>query len=401
MRLQSILAIGFFISLTIGITLIKSNLFSQSKNTKLLVQEILKKADIRINGDRPWDITVYNENLYDQVLTQGSLGLGETYVNGWWDCKALDQFFHRILAAHLDEHVWTSKWSFIVAYLKAKLFNAQSKDRAFEVGQHHYDLGNDLFEHMLDKSMIYSCAYWKNAQSLEEAQQHKCELICKKLGLKPGMHVLDIGCGWGSLARYMAEKYGVSVVGITISKEQAAYARKHTKNLPIQILLQDYRDTQGLFDRIVSVGMFEHVGHKNYSEFMQTANRLLKNDGLFLLHTIGSNTTNTFPDAWIVKYIFPNGILPSIAQISQASEGLFIMEDWHNFGADYDKTLMAWFERFEKNWPELQAKYKDRFYRIWSYYIRSCAGTFRARTTQLWQIVFSKSGITGGYTSVR
>jgi cyclopropane-fatty-acyl-phospholipid synthase len=254
---------------------------------------------------------------------------------------------------------------------------------------------------MLDKNMIYSCAYWKNAETLEQAQENKCKLICEKLYLKPGMKILDIGCGWGGLALYAAKNYGVEVIGVTISQEQAEYAREITKDYPVEIRLQDYREIDELFDRIVSVGMFEHVGVKNYKTFMNTAHTLLKDGGLLLLHTIGSNSSLTYGDPWITKYIFTNGMLPSVEQIARASQGLFVMEDWHNFGADYDKTLMAWNENFEKNWPLLQSKYGDRFYRMWKYYLLSCAGVFRARGIQLWQIVFSKSGVLSGYHSIR
>ena len=186
-----------------------------------------------------------------------------------------------------------------------KLFNYQSKARAFQIGEHHYDLGNDLFEKMLDKRMIYSCGYWKNAKTLDEAQEAKLDLICRKLYLKPGMKVLDIGCGWGGFAFFAAEKYGVEVVGVSVSKEQIAYAEAKRGKLPVTFLLQDYRDITGSFDRVVSVGMFEHVGYKNYTEFMTVVNRCMKDDGLCLLHTIGATITSFHPDPWIQKYIFP------------------------------------------------------------------------------------------------
>ncbi len=374
--------------------------FSFHGNPKKIANNLLQKADIHINGDRPWDMIVHNEDLYKRVLTQGSLGLGESYMDGWWDCRELDQFFFKLLRTDLSSEIY-SDWSSMLHLLKAKLFNLQSKSRAFEVGKRHYDLGNDLFEAMLDKRMVYSCAYWKNASTLDEAQENKLDLICKKLQLAPGMKVLDIGCGWGGLARYMAEKYGVNVVGITISQEQADHARTSCEHLNITFRIQDYRDLNEQFDRIVSVGMFEHVGAKNYKTFMQTVHRCLKDDGLFLLHTIGSNVITRVGDPWITTYIFPNGQLPSPSQIAQTSENLFVMEDWHNFGADYDKTLMAWFKNFDSHWKTLQSKYDERFYRMWKYYLLSCAGLFRARQAQLWQIVFSKKGLLGGYNSLR
>ncbi|HZW60883.1 MAG TPA: cyclopropane fatty acyl phospholipid synthase [Candidatus Babeliales bacterium] len=377
------------------------SLLQSQSNPKQVVTSLLEKADITIGGANPWDITVLNQNLYARVLKEGSLGLGESYMDGWWDCAALDQFFCRVLSAQLDTHLsWN--WTLIISFLKATFINLQSKERAFQVAEQHYDLSNELFEKMLDSRMIYSCAYWKHAHNLEQAQKDKLELICKKLCLEPGMRLLDIGCGWGGLAHYAAREFGVEVVGITVSEQQASYARDYCAGLPVEIRLQDYRDLNGeQFDRIVSVGMFEHVGSKNYKEFINIVHACLKDNGLFLLHTIGGNTTLTSGDPWITKYIFPNGMLPSMVQITQAIEGLFIVEDWHNFGADYDKTLMAWHDNFIKHWDEIKAEYDQRFYRMWNYYLLSCAGLFRARKAQLWQVVLSKNGQIGGYESVR
>jgi cyclopropane-fatty-acyl-phospholipid synthase len=368
-------------------------------DAKKFAEKLLAQADIQINGDRPWDMIVHNDQLFTRVLKEGSLGLGEAYMDGWWDCKALDQFFYRVLKAELDQKLKINV-KLVLNYLYARFCNLQTKTRSKEVGELHYDLSNELFQKMLDPWMIYSCGYWKDAKNLNDAQEHKLNLICKKLKLKPGMRLLDIGCGWGGLARYAAQHYGVTVVGVTISKEQAKYAKEKIGQLPVKIRLQDYRDLNEQFDRIVSVGMFEHVGYKNYKEFMTVAQRCLKDDGLLLVHTIGSNTTNTQADPWIDKYIFRNSLLPSVVQIAQSFENIFILEDWHNFGPDYDTTLMAWYENFLKHWPELRKVYDKRFYRMWTYYLLSCAGLFRARKAQLWQIVLSKE-LLGGYESVR
>ena len=362
--------------------------------------ELLNCAGIHLNGDKPWDIQIYNDDFYGRVLKYGSLGLGEAYMDSWWDCKSLDQFFDRVIQADIESKVKSNiGMLFKVALLK--LMNYQTKRRSLIVGKKHYDLGNDLFQAMLDKRMNYTCGYWKNATNLDDAQRDKLELTCQKMMLKPGMKILDIGCGFGALAKYAVEKYDVNVVGITISKEQYEFAQKNCANMPIQILFQDYRDIQGHFDRIISLGMFEHVGQKNYLTYMQKVYQCLKDDGLFLLHTIGNNITTPSVDPWVAKYIFPNGSLPSIMQIGKATEKLFIMEDWHNFGADYNKTLMAWYANFNQNWSELKNQYDDRFYRMWSYYLLSCASTFRLRQTQLWQIVFSKYGIKEGYQAPR
>ncbi|MCW8125247.1 cyclopropane fatty acyl phospholipid synthase [Microbulbifer halophilus] len=352
-----------------------------------LADEILAEADIRINGDRPWDLRLHRKAALDEIVARHSLGLGETYMRGDWDVPALDQFFCRLLEADLPRHIkpWRNTWRILRCYL----LNLQSRRRAFEVGERHYDLGNDFYEAMLDRRLTYSCGYWREAETLDQAQTGKLDLICRKLGLKPGMRLLDIGCGWGSLVGYAAEHYGVECVGVTVSREQSAYIDEHYGHLPITVHLQDYRGLKQPFDRIASVGMFEHVGRKNHRTFMQVARRCLKEDGLMLLHTIGKNLRRSTTDPWIDRYIFPNGDLPSAGQIGDAADRLLVCEDLHNFGSDYDKTLMAWHQNFEQSWPRFAEQYGQRFYRMWRYYLLSCAGAFRARHIQLWQWMFS------------
>lgn len=369
-------------------------------NAKQTVQEILKTAGIEINGMRSYDIKVHNPGFYSKVFGKGSLGLGELYMDKWWDCKKLDEFFNKILRMQLDKKVINLK-KILGAVIKAKIINLQKRSRAYEIGKKHYDIGNNLYKNMLDKRMIYSCGYWKNAKNLEQSQEAKLKLICEKIGLKFGMKILDIGCGWGGFSKYAAEKYKVKVVGITVSKEQAELAKKACKGLPIEIRLQDYRNLNEKFDRIISLGMFEHVGHKNYRTYFKKVNECLKPDGLFLLHTIGGNISKNFIDPWIDKYIFPSAVIPSAKQIVLTTEDLFVIEDWHNFGIDYDKTLMEWHKNFKKNWNKIKKDYDERFYRMWEYYLLSCAGSFRARKNHVWQIVFSKNGVKGGYESVR
>jgi cyclopropane-fatty-acyl-phospholipid synthase len=361
------------------------------------VTELLESADIKINGQRPYDIQVHNEDFYARVLSGGTLAFGESYMDGWWDCDALDQLAVRLLSARLDEKVKVTNPSVLLTFLRAYLFNSQSKGRAHMVGEKHYDTGNGLFSLMLDKRMNYSCAYWKYAQDLDQAQIDKMDLICRKLHLKPGMKVLEIGCGWGGFAKYAAENYEVNVYGITISKEQEQYAKESCKGLDVSFELKDYRELNTQYNRIVSIGMFEHVGYKNYKHYMEVAHRCLKEDGLFLLHTIGRNSSARATEPWINKYIFPNGMTPSAKQICAASESLFVIEDWHSFGQDYDKTLMAWHENFQNNLSKLEDSYDERFQRMWKYYLLMCAGSFRARRNQLWQLVLTKNGIRGGY----
>ncbi|WP_434136388.1 cyclopropane fatty acyl phospholipid synthase (plasmid) [Pseudomonas luteola] len=358
-------------------------------------EELLDLARIKVNGSNPWDIRLHNKGVPEQAFARGNLGLGETYVNGDWDVDRVDEFIYRILKADLSSRIQPPRLVF--HYLRSQLFNLQTQSRAWQVGQTHYDLGNDFYAAMLDPRMTYTCGYWKNATDLASAQEAKLDLICRKLSLRPGMKVLDIGCGWGSFMGYAAEHYGVTCVGVTISREQAEFAKRKYAGLPLEFRLQDYRDLDDTFDHIVSIGMFEHVGRKNHRAFMEVAHRCLKDDGLFLLHTIGKNQRHSAPDPWIDKYIFPNGDLPSIGQIGDALDELFVAEDLHNFGADYDKTLMAWFKHFDAAWPSFEKKLGTRFYRMWTYYLQSCAAAFRARNIQLWQWVLSKRGAPGGY----
>ena len=369
----------------------------KESKAKKVVQKILDPSDVQINGNRPWDIQIHNPNFYKRILSGGSLALGESYMDGWWDCEALDQFFERILEDRLDKKVKTNAILFLWIMLKAKIINAQNRSKAYVIGKRHYDLGNNLFSIMLDRGINYSCGYWKKAKTLDDAQEAKLDLICRKMGLKSGMKVLDIGCGWGGFAKYAAEKYGANIHGITVSREQVKFANKFCQGLDVKIELKDYRELKEKFDRIVSIGMFEHVGCRNYRTFMKVVHRCLKADGLFLLHTIAGNTSVNSTDPWTNKYIFPNSMLPSAKQITSAAEGLFVLEDWHSFGQYYDKTLMAWHNNFTKNWTKLKDAYNERFYRMWTYYLLSCAGGFRSRRNQLWQIVFSKKGIKGGY----
>lgn len=365
---------------------------------KKTVTDLLESVDIQVNGSRPFDIQVHNELFYSRVLSGKSLGLGESYMDGWWDCESLDQFCYQMLRGRIDKQVKVKNPAFLAHVLKAYFLNAQSKKRAYIVGEEHYDTGNDLFSLMLDQGMNYSCGYWENADNLDQAQINKLDLVCRKLHLKPGMKVLEIGCGWGGFAKYAAENYGVSVHGVTVSKEQMDYAERSCIGLETKFEMKDYRELNTKYDAIVSIGMFEHVGYKNYRNYMEVAQRCLEGEGLFLLHTIGRNTPSRSTDPWTNKYIFPNGMIPSPAQISKSLQGLFVVEDWHNFGQYYDPTLMAWNENFQKNYESLKDKYDQRFKRMWQYYLLMCAGTFRARRNQLWQLVLSKKGLMGGYS---
>lgn len=362
------------------------------------VEELLALANVQVNGERPWDMQVHNQDLYQRILAKGTLGLGEAYMDGWWDCEQVDQFICNVMEAGLKKRI--APMAMAWPLLQARLFNLQNLKRAFQVGENHYDLGNDLFERMLDKRLTYTCAYWKNADTLDEAQEAKLDLVCRKIGLQKGQRVLDIGCGWGSFAGFAAERYGAEVYGVTVSKEQGKWVEQRYAGLPVKTLVQDYRDLEGQFDHVVSLGMFEHVGRKNHLEFMQVVKRCLKPNGLFLLHTIGRRKTRKAAEPWSNKYIFPNAQVPSMADISLAIEDDFVMEDMHNFGKDYDTTLMSWHANFEHHWPEIADKYGKRFYRMWRYFLLTNAGALRSRRLQLWQLVLSPNGVANGYHRV-
>lgn len=380
---------------TIEASLVKAEQIAVTGPWARPINAIARKAGIVINGDKPWDIQVYDRRFFRHALVGGSLSVGEAYMNGWWEAERLDECLARLIASHVDDTYPTM--SAIAATLRAWFFNLQAASRAFQVGEAHYDLGNDFFRAMLDQRMVYTCGYWAHARNLDEAQEHKLELVCRKLNLQAGQRILDIGCGWGSFARYAAENYDVKVVGLTVSKEQAELARGKCRGLPVEIRLQDYRDCNETFDHIVSLGMFEHVGHKNYTEYMKVAHRCLSSDGLFLLHTIGKHKPTVRTDPWIAKYIFPNGEIPSLRRLVRALEYRFVVEDLHNFGPDYDRTLMAWHGNFHAAWPQFSEQYGERFYRMWKYYLNCCAAAFRSRELQLWQLVLSKRGLAGSY----
>ncbi|MGA9326657.1 MAG: cyclopropane fatty acyl phospholipid synthase [Salegentibacter sp.] len=367
---------------------------------KKIIEDLLASAGIEINGSHPWDIHIKNDNFYRRVLKQGSIGLGESYMEDWWECAKLDEFLDRLFSADPEKKIKENiklKW----LILKARLFNLQTKKKAEKSIASHYNIGNRLYEEMLDPLMMYSCGYWQDAQNLEQAQENKLELICRKLKLEPGQKVLDVGCGWGGFAWYAAKNYQVEVVGITISKEQHELAQKRCKDLPVEIRLQDYRDLHEKFDRIVSIGMLEHVGHRNYRRYMEVIQRNLKEDGICLLHFIGGNESCYTTDPWINKYIFPEGLIPSITQIGQALEDKLILQDWHNFGLYYDQTLMAWHKNFKEAWPALKETYNNFFYKMWEFYLCASAASFRAKRLNLWQLVLTRKEFPELYNPVR
>jgi cyclopropane-fatty-acyl-phospholipid synthase len=368
--------------------------------TGSVVEARLASAGIGVGGVNPWDIVIHDERVFARVRAHGTLGLGESYMDGWWDCAALDEFAERAVRIGLKEPTslplqLTSWW--------LRLANRQSLRTSRRVADVHYDLGNELFARMLGPTMTYSCGYWPAAESLDQAQDRKHDLICDKLGLTKEHRLLDIGCGWGRLIEHAVRRTNCRAVGITISAAQHRHAVAACRGMPIEVVLADYRDAaiEGSFDRIASVGMFEHVGKRNHRAFFARAASLLADDGLFLLHTIGSKA-DTGVDPWVDRYIFPNSAVPCVRDIAAGIDEHFVLEDWHTFGDDYDRTLMAWAQRFEAYAASPAFPFDQRFYRMWRYYLYTFAGAFRARNSlQLWQIVLSKKGTRPGYRSVR
>jgi len=362
-----------------------------ARRAETLIRELFEAAGVRIGGSCRHDLEVHDPRFYRRVLTDGNLGLGEAYMDGFWDSPAPDEMIERLLRGGVYDRARASPRA-VALILSARLLNSQRLARAFEVGRRHYDIGNDLFEAMLDSRMIYSCAYWRNAHSLEEAQLAKLDLVCRKIGIKPGAKVLELGCGWGGFARYAAEAYGAEVTGLTVSREQAALAARRCRGLPIEIRLEDYRAAHGQYDAVISLGMLEHVGPKNYRTYMEVTRRCLAPHGVALIQTICNNCSARYIDPWMDRYIFPNSVIPSLDQLAVAMQGLFVLEDVHNFGPYYDDTLMAWHANLEPQWPRLAARYDARFRRMWSYYLLSCAASFRTRNHQLLQLVMTPAG---------
>jgi cyclopropane-fatty-acyl-phospholipid synthase len=360
-------------------------------DAEAIVTELFGLAGVTINGSATGDIQVHDPRFFERVLRDASIGLGESYMDEWWDTDALDVTITKLLLGKLREKIQGS-WRLKAMALKAAVLNLQSKARATESIQAHYDVGNELYTRMLDPRMVYTCGYWKTAKNLTEAQEAKLDLVARKVCLAPGMRVLDLGCGWGGFASWAAEKYGCSVVGVTLSKDQVALGSQLWKHLPVELRLCDYRDVTGRFDRVVSIGMMEHVGPKNHREVMRVIDRCLVDDGVALYHTIACNKSQRSATPFIDKYIFPDAVTPSLAQLGRAMEGIFVVEDLHNIGPDYDPTLMAWWANFDRTYHEIAATYDRRFYRMWKFYLLAAAGASRSRDGQLFQVVVTKTG---------
>ena len=368
---------------------------SNPKSQDWLAQ-LLASADIHLNGSRPWDIQIKHPQTLQRLLSLGGFALGESYMDGWWECQAIDLMIERAMCAGLQEKLATPRawWESFKGRMRPRDGVGQSRI----VGRMHYAVGNQVFQAMLDPYMAHSCAYWvEGAQTLEEAQIAKLEMVCRKLQLRPGMRVLDMGCGWGSFMRYAAEHYGVTVLGLSNVPHQIELGKTLARHLPVQFELSDYAqfntDGKSKFDRIVSIGTFEQLGQAHVAAFFETAKRCLKDDGWMLLQTQGKSNRQRLLDAWNDKYIYPQGYLPRLDEVTQASEAHFVVEDVHNIGADHDRTLLHWHQRFEMAWPQLRLSHDERFYRMWRFHLLSSAASFRTRHHQMWQLVLSPKGL--------
>jgi cyclopropane-fatty-acyl-phospholipid synthase len=364
---------------------------------KPLFESLLAGSGVRLDGGRPWDVRVNRDRLYRRAL-RGSLGIGESYIDGDWDCDALDELFRRVLSSNAQQRPLILAARALKAF-QSRFMNLQTPRRARTVAEEHYDIDHRMYALFLGPWNQYTCCFFDGTDDLERAEVLKLEMICDKLELKAGDRLLDIGCGWGGFAKYAAATRGCEVTGISLSDEQIRYAVEYTRGLPVSILKLDYRQLPvsglPLFDKISIIGMLEHVGYKNYATIMSVVHQMLKPDGLFLLHTIGNCEKTTVVDPWIEKYIFRNSMAPAMSQLSDAAEGRFVVEDWENYGHYYAKTLDAWYERFNANWDRIRAlktakPFDERFRRMWNYYLMSCKAAFEVEQLHLWQLVMTR-----------
>lgn len=366
------------------------------------VREIFALAEVEIDGDEPHDPKIHNQNFYRRFLSDGRLALGESYMDGWWDCENMYEMFCRLYRARERIKDTLTSPAALLITLREKLLPYGSKTRSKNIGKHHYDIGNELYKRMLDPYMVYSCGLWEDgAENLAEAQQFKLKRICEKLKIQPGHHILEIGCGWGSFARYATENYkDIKVTGLSVSQEQINLGVELCTGLPVELLYKDYRDHHGIYPRIVSIAMFEAVGKKYFREYFKKVHELLDREGIFFMHTIGFNTSD-YTSPWMQKYIFPGAYLPSMTHLAKATEGLFVIEHVENIGPSYAPTLNAWHSNFIENWSEIHEldpqRYDERFKRMWTYYLLQSAATFTTRIVPVWQIVMRKPDASGSY----
>ena len=378
-------------------------------NAEKFVRDLFSQVEIEVNGSNPWDPQVHNPAAYNMMVSRGSVGLGETYMHGYWDCEQLDQFFARVTSVDLRKLIpvnFPTVSLAVGAYLK----NRQLPKAAWEVGRMHYDLPDEVWEATLDSAMTGSCAYYRNpTDTLEEAQLNKCRMTLDKVGLKSGHSLLDIGVGWAAFSGLAAQEYGAHPIGITVSEGQKAYIHKRYGEA-IDVRVNPWQETElrEPVDCIVSAEMFEHVGSDNYRSFFEFCRRSIKEDGLMNLHTIVRHTPSKHIDPWMDKYIYPGGCIPTLGQITTAVHGLFHVVDVHDIGGHYPATLRAWMDNFRRNWDSVKSLGSARlgmdpevFCRMWLYHYMASAGGFMSSRISVHQIVLSPNGVPGRYQSIR
>jgi cyclopropane-fatty-acyl-phospholipid synthase len=358
---------------------------------KKAVERILSTVDVRIGGSRPFDMQVHSDLFYKRVLLEGSVGLGESYMDGLWDCADLEELVFRFVESGIERRFRLLP-GFVTMNALGHLVNRQPRSLG-ERTSRHYNTDNDLFASFLGKYKNYSCAFYEEGDDLDTAQLKKMDLICDELCLRPGENVLDIGGGWGEIAKHMASR-GCRITSINIADEQMRAAREHCKGASVDVVKCDYRDVAGTFDKIAIIAMMSHVGHKNHRPLFETVHRHLAPDGLVFVDTVGSAVSLQNGNPWIDKYIFPGIVFPSIQQISRAVEGLFVIEAVRNFGASYVKTLRAWNANLRRAWPRLSHRHDERTRRMFEFFFLTVAGFFRARDFQNWYVVLSPEGTT-------
>lgn len=341
-------------------------------------------------------IHIHDSGFFRRLMWRPGLALGEAYMDGAFSIEAgsLHDFLEILLISTTRREPRGVLGE--AAAKAASLVSRNDGTRASRNVQHHYDIDHRLYEMFLDEDLQYSCAYWRDGvTSLEQAQRDKKHHIARKLMLEPGMQVLDIGCGWGGLALTLARDYGVEVTGVTLSVDQFETATRRVQEAglsdKITIKLQDYRNETGTFDRIVSVGMFEHVGRRNFDEFFEHLDRLLKPDGTALLHTIGRMAKPAPINAWMRKYIFPGAYLPSLSQLMPILERRGIwLADLEMLRIHYAKTLEVWDERFQARRAEIEERFDARFCRMWEFYLQLNVLAFQYRSLVVFQLQLAK-----------
>lgn len=391
--------LAFILFLVIFIILYISNINSENlikniltNNTKL---QIINNKTSTISTNNNPDIIVNNNNFYTKLLKHGEIGLGESYVDKDWDSNNLEETLYNLIINQkkIENAIIKNSPNLIIKKLLDIPSDIFSTDNTKNDIKFHYDIGNKLYENMLGKSMLYSCAYfYKQGLSLDEAQYAKLDLIAKKLNLKEGMRVLDIGCGFGTAAIYLSKKFNVNILGISLSKEQINYFNSIYTGTQVQVIYKDYRELtrehNNSYDCIYSIGMFEHIGINNHIDYYNKCFKLLKTNGTMLIHTIVSNKRLYSHNSWITKYIFPGAELPHISDFTKKYTDNWLLQDLQCIGKSYSKTLLAWKKNI--NDSSVFNNYDDKFKRTWNYYLLLCSAAFRAREITVFQLVYFK-----------